>query len=223
MGADFQPFGADVDSLGRKGVHLFQKSLGIKHHAVADDAYLARVQDTGGDDMQNVLLAVHNNSVPCVVSALETHHKIDSAAEQIDDLALAFIAPLRSDHGNIAHLPLLGRPQTAENLRHASERTRKAILIRAFGKGVNHRILKALLQKTADPGAPEPYTPGPARTSSMTSSAMSMRAGISLRPHVAKPEYPACHRPQTAAHHQPAPARLSRHTASPPPRVPARR
>src|SRR5579859_7159075 len=38
-----------------------------------------------------------------IVSTLEAHHDIGPLAEPIDDLALALVAPLRADHGDIAH------------------------------------------------------------------------------------------------------------------------
>ena len=140
LGADFQAVGADIDPLGRQGVHFLQEGLGIKHHTVADDAHLAGMQDAGRDNVQDVFFAVHNDSVPCIVSALETYYKVNLAAEQIDDFALAFIAPLSPDDGNITHLPLLGRPYTTENLRRSSDRTRQVIVIRAFAKGVNLHV-----------------------------------------------------------------------------------
>ncbi len=42
-----------------------------------------------------------------IVSALEAHHGTDALRQQVDDLALAFVAPLRTDdyyiltHGNV--------------------------------------------------------------------------------------------------------------------------
>jgi hypothetical protein len=35
--------------------------------------------------------------VACIVAALEAHHDIGAVAQPIDDLALAFVAPLGAD------------------------------------------------------------------------------------------------------------------------------
>jgi hypothetical protein len=36
-----------------------------------------------------------------VVPALEAHHDVGAAGKPVDDLALAFIAPLGADHGDV--------------------------------------------------------------------------------------------------------------------------
>jgi hypothetical protein len=48
--------------------------------------------------VQHGLLASDHERVAGVVSALEAHHGTDFLGEQIDDLALAFIAPLSAQH-----------------------------------------------------------------------------------------------------------------------------
>ena len=48
--------------------------------------------------MQNGFLALDDERVAGVVSALETRHGADAFGEQIDDLALAFVAPLRTEN-----------------------------------------------------------------------------------------------------------------------------
>ena len=66
----------------------------VDHHAVADVALHAGTHDAAGDQVQRRLDAVDHQRVAGVVAALETHDRTDPLGEQVDDLALAFIAPL---------------------------------------------------------------------------------------------------------------------------------
>ncbi|MBB5883490.1 hypothetical protein GGR71_000516 [Xanthomonas sp. F1] len=75
---------------------LAQRGRG-DHHAVADQAQRVGAQDAGRDQVQDGLLAVDDEGVAGIVAALETHDGADFLGEQIDDLALAFIAPLGTE------------------------------------------------------------------------------------------------------------------------------
>ena len=44
-----------------------------------------------------------NHGVPCVGPSLIANHRIDVAGQDIHDLALAFVTPLRPDHHKISH------------------------------------------------------------------------------------------------------------------------
>ena len=44
--------------------------------------------------MKNGLAAIDQQRMPCIVSALKPDHRVGVVREQIDDLALAFVAPL---------------------------------------------------------------------------------------------------------------------------------
>ncbi|MNN36649.1 hypothetical protein D3C81_1505520 [compost metagenome] len=68
------------------------------HHAVADQAQRIVTQDARRDQVQDGLLAVDDQGVAGIVAALEAHDRADFLSEQIDDLALAFIAPLGTKH-----------------------------------------------------------------------------------------------------------------------------
>jgi len=70
------------------------------HHAIADQAQRVVAQDAGRNQVQDGLLAVDDQGVAGVVAALETHDGTDFLGEQIDDLALAFIAPLGAENNN---------------------------------------------------------------------------------------------------------------------------
>ncbi len=56
------------------------------------------MQYAGRNQRQNGLLAVDDQRVPGIVAALETHHGLHLIGQEIDDFALAFVAPLQTDH-----------------------------------------------------------------------------------------------------------------------------
>ena len=78
--------------------------LRVDHDAVADRAQLARVQDPGRDQVELPVLAVAHDGVPGVVAALEVDHEIRLLREEVDDLALAFVAPLGVDDHDSGHV-----------------------------------------------------------------------------------------------------------------------
>ena len=48
--------------------------------------------------MQDRLLAIDDERMPGIVAALEARNHADPLGQQVDDLALAFIAPLRTQN-----------------------------------------------------------------------------------------------------------------------------
>ena len=92
---------ADVDAEPGQLVHLREQRRRIDDHAVADDAGDAVVQDAGRDEVQDELLAAHVDRVAGVVAALVARHDVEARRQQIDDLALAFIAPLGAQHCDV--------------------------------------------------------------------------------------------------------------------------
>ena len=84
-------------------VDLLHQHRGVDHHAVADDAGLPRVEDARRDQVQDGLLAAHHQRVAGVVAALEAHDDLGVLGEQVDDLALPLVAPLRSDDDDVRH------------------------------------------------------------------------------------------------------------------------
>ena len=73
----------------------------VHHDAVADDAVLAVVEDAAGDEVEDVLLAAHDDGVTGIGSALEARYDISLLGKEVYDLALAFIAPLGADQYGI--------------------------------------------------------------------------------------------------------------------------
>jgi hypothetical protein len=97
-----QQLGRDDDALLGDLVDLGEQVPRVDDDAVADDGELA-LHDTRRQQGQLVDLAVDHQRVAGVVAALEAHDDIGPVAEPVDDLALAFIAPLGADDGHIGH------------------------------------------------------------------------------------------------------------------------
>ena len=85
----------------RQLVDLGEQRLRIDHDAVADDAGDAGMQDAGRDQTEDELGAVHVDGVPGVVTALIARDDVEARRQQVDDFALAFVAPLRAKHSEI--------------------------------------------------------------------------------------------------------------------------
>ena len=81
---------------------LVHERPGADDHAIADQAFHARMQDAGRDQVQYGLSAPVDDGVPGVVAALKTRHGGRVAAQQVHNLALALIAPLRAQHNNVS-------------------------------------------------------------------------------------------------------------------------
>ena len=113
--------GADAQSLedrhAARGQHVrFLQQRGQRQHdAVADEALHALVQDAGGNQRQDRLLPAYHQRVTGVVTTLEAGDARRPLRQQVDDLALALVAPLRADDDDHpAHVSALrGRPRAA--------------------------------------------------------------------------------------------------------------
>ena len=104
-------------------VDLAEQRHRIDHRAVADHASLARMQRARGHQAQDVFLAVDDDRVRRIVAALEADDDIGVAGKQIDNLALALIAPLRADYGYCVHrIPPRARARTQRILIRCASR-----------------------------------------------------------------------------------------------------
>src|SRR5207237_10608628 len=68
----------------------------VDEHSVRDDAD-ALVEDPRRDEVQDVLLALHDDGVTGVAAALEADDEVRLLGQDVDDLALALVAPLDAD------------------------------------------------------------------------------------------------------------------------------
>ena len=95
---------ADDDALARghaagfELVQLLEQGLGRQHHAVADQALNAVAQHARRDQVQHGFLTIDDERMAGIVPALKADHGCGLIGEQIDDLALALVAPLGADN-----------------------------------------------------------------------------------------------------------------------------
>src|SRR5579863_1333889 len=67
---------------------------------------LARPQDSARDQLQDETAAVEDYGVAGVVASRASRDVIEGCGEIVDDLALPFVAPLRSHHNDRLHRPV---------------------------------------------------------------------------------------------------------------------
>ena len=83
-----------VSAAGLEAFDLCEESLGVHDHAVTNHGDGVVAQNTGGQQLQLKLLAVHHHGVTGVVTAVGLDHVVYAGAEQVGSLALTLIAPL---------------------------------------------------------------------------------------------------------------------------------
>ena len=108
---DLQALRGDVDALRLQALDLVHQMPRIEHHAVADDAELARPHHAGRQQRQLVGDAVDDERMAGIVAALEAHDDVGALRKPVDDLALALVAPLGADHDHVCH----GNPRVARS------------------------------------------------------------------------------------------------------------
>ena len=102
VGADAQA--REVDALGPQVVELAGQHLRVDHHAVADRAQPAGVEDPRRDQVELPLRpAVADDRVAGVVAALEADHHVRVLGEEVGDLPLALVAPLGAHDDDAGH------------------------------------------------------------------------------------------------------------------------
>jgi hypothetical protein len=93
----------DVDAGLFEHVEFVEQRLGVHHHAVADHAARVGMKHAAWNQLQDELLRADLDGVARVVAALIAGDDVKFLREQIDDLALAFVAPLGAQHDDVAH------------------------------------------------------------------------------------------------------------------------
>jgi hypothetical protein len=78
----------------------------IEHDAIGDDAQRFRMEDTGGDKMELVLLIVDHNRVTGVRAAAPADDDVFVVSEIVDELSLGLIAPHRAHNDRICNLTM---------------------------------------------------------------------------------------------------------------------
>jgi hypothetical protein len=92
---------SNPDSGALQLVDLGEERLRIDDHAVANHTGDAVVQNAGRQQPQHELAAVRVDRVPGVVTTLIPRDNREVRGQQIDDLAFAFVSPLRAEHRDV--------------------------------------------------------------------------------------------------------------------------
>ena len=89
------------------GLHLPGQMLEVDHHTGAQHAGHLRVQDAGGQQVQDELALLGHNGMAGIVATLIARNDIGIFGQQVDDAALALIAPVDSSNSgqHKLHLP----------------------------------------------------------------------------------------------------------------------
>jgi hypothetical protein len=79
-----------------KGLYFTHQRHGIEHHAVANHCTAARTKYPAGNKLQDELTPANQDGMASVVSAGITRYDFEALRKNIDDLAFAFVSPLRA-------------------------------------------------------------------------------------------------------------------------------
>ena len=79
-----------------QGRHFFQEGHGVEHHTIADDTTAAGAQHTTRHQLQNEFLVTDDDGMARVMSATISCHDGEVFREDVDDLALTLVPPLRT-------------------------------------------------------------------------------------------------------------------------------
>ena len=100
---DLQIVGRDLDALRCELGDFVHQMMRIEDDAIADDRELSGPHDARGQQRELIDIVVDDERMPGIVAALKAHHDVGLERQPIDDLALAFVAPLGADHHHIRH------------------------------------------------------------------------------------------------------------------------
>ena len=98
-----QSVGRHLDALLFQLGDFAEQRVQVDHHAIADHRQLAAAHHAGGQQRQLVCFTVDHQRMAGVVSALEADDDIGLLGQPVDDLAFAFVAPLRADNHHVGH------------------------------------------------------------------------------------------------------------------------
>jgi hypothetical protein len=93
----------DRDAARAHALDLAAQVERVDDHAVGDHVDGVRVADRRRDQVQHHALAVVQQRVPGVVSAAVADHDVGVLGEEVDDLALALVAPEQADDTRRGH------------------------------------------------------------------------------------------------------------------------
>ena len=87
----------EVVSALLKILGLLHEEVRGEHYAIADDVNLTSLENARRDAAEYILLAFKLKCVACIRTALKTCDHIILRGEDVNNLALTFVAPLQSE------------------------------------------------------------------------------------------------------------------------------
>ena len=91
----------DLNTRLFQAFNFFEKLGSRKHHTIADIALHTSPHDSTGDQVQSGLHPIDHQSMTCVVSPLKAHYALGAFSQPINELPLAFVTPLGTDHNYV--------------------------------------------------------------------------------------------------------------------------
>ena len=99
--AHHEAVGGDAFALER--VELVQEDARIDHDPVSDDRRYVFVEDPTRHELESEGLAVHDHRMTGVVTALVADDEVHLFGDEVGELALTLVTPLRADHDRCRH------------------------------------------------------------------------------------------------------------------------
>ncbi len=103
---DTQVFRGNLDALRFQTADFGDQRMRVNDDTIADDGELAGTHDAGRQKRKLVADTINDKRVAGIVTALVPHDDICPLGQPVNNLAFAFVAPLRADHHNIRHFLL---------------------------------------------------------------------------------------------------------------------
>lgn len=98
-----------INAFAFEHVEFGDEHRGVDNDTVSNHGRDMGVQDPGGNELQREGLAIHDDGVASVVTALIAHDKIGTLGEIVDETTFTFITPLGSNNYRSGHGPSLSR------------------------------------------------------------------------------------------------------------------
>ncbi len=102
-GGQAQVLAVDRDAARAQAFDLLEQLDRIDRDSSPDHVHFPRVQDPRGHEVEDVLLSADHHGVSGVRSALVAHDVVGFLRQQVDELALALVAPLGTENAEGGH------------------------------------------------------------------------------------------------------------------------
>jgi len=89
-------------------LQLVEHGLHVYHHSVAKHVLALGVEDAAGEEVEGVLGLVNNDGVAGVGASVESSADVVVLGQDVDELALALVAPLGTEDDAEARLEAVG-------------------------------------------------------------------------------------------------------------------